>query len=204
MHEIFDEYYSVSLSFWTKMGLREKARQGPLTGSLPWGYLKGTDRIAAPDAEKAPYVLGMFELYVTGQHTDRGIAEWLGVHEQRTTRGGSFGADTVRDMLCNAAYCGHVCGHRDRSKQIKGLHEAIVPEALFDRVQELRRQRARTLKPGRPSPTWPRSPSTTPSPTSTPSTCAGPSSAMSTSRSPTGCWPTPTGTRSFCPASGCG
>jgi DNA invertase Pin-like site-specific DNA recombinase len=28
VHEIFDEYYSVSLSFWTKMGLREKARQG--------------------------------------------------------------------------------------------------------------------------------------------------------------------------------
>ena len=27
----------------------------------------------------------------------------------------------------------------------------IVPEDLFDRVQELRRQRARTLKPGRPS-----------------------------------------------------
>src|ERR1700730_15113112 len=40
VHEIFDEYYSVSLSFWTKMGLREKARQGLLTGSLPWGYLK--------------------------------------------------------------------------------------------------------------------------------------------------------------------
>jgi site-specific DNA recombinase len=37
VHEIFDEYYSISLSFWTKMGLREKARQGLLTGSLPWG-----------------------------------------------------------------------------------------------------------------------------------------------------------------------
>jgi hypothetical protein len=45
----------------------------------------------------------------------------------------------------------YVCGQRDRSKQIKGLHAAIVPEALFDPVQELRRQRARTLKPGRPS-----------------------------------------------------
>ncbi len=44
VHEIFDEYYSVSLSFWTKMGLREKARQGLLTGSLPWGYVKGAGR----------------------------------------------------------------------------------------------------------------------------------------------------------------
>jgi hypothetical protein len=54
-------------------------------------------------------------------------------------------------MLRNATYCGYVSGQRDRTKQIKGLHEAIVPEALCDRVQELRRQRARTLKPGRPS-----------------------------------------------------
>ena len=43
VHEIFDEYFSVSLSFWTKMGLKEKARQGLLTGSLPWGYRKGDD-----------------------------------------------------------------------------------------------------------------------------------------------------------------
>jgi DNA invertase Pin-like site-specific DNA recombinase len=34
VHEIFDEYYSVSLSFWTTMGLKEKARQGFLTGGL--------------------------------------------------------------------------------------------------------------------------------------------------------------------------
>jgi DNA invertase Pin-like site-specific DNA recombinase len=56
VHEIFDEYYSVSLSFWTKMGLREKARQGLLTGTLPWGYVKGKDGIAVPNPEKAPYV----------------------------------------------------------------------------------------------------------------------------------------------------
>jgi hypothetical protein len=37
VHEIFDEYYSVSLSFWTTMGLKEKARQGFLTGGLAWG-----------------------------------------------------------------------------------------------------------------------------------------------------------------------
>jgi site-specific DNA recombinase len=151
VHEIFDEYYSVSLSFWTKMGLREKARQGKLTGSLPWGYVKGDDAIAAPDPERAPYVRQLFEMYASGQHTDRTLAEWLNVNEQRTTRGRSFGVDTVREMLCNAAYAGYVSGRRDKTKAIKGLHEPLVEEALFDRVQEMRRQRARTLKPGRPS-----------------------------------------------------
>ena len=154
VHEIFDEYYSVSLSFWTKMGLREKARQGFLASCLPWGLIKGEDGIAVPDPEKAPYVLRMFELYATGQHTDRTIAEWLNVQGQRTTRGRAFGVDTVRDMLCNATYCGYVSAQRDRSKQIKGRHAPIVGEDLFDRVQQMRRERARTLKPGRPSPKY--------------------------------------------------
>ncbi len=154
VHEIFDEYYSVSLSFWTKMGLREKARQGKLTGSLPWGYVKGKDEIATPDPAKAPYVRQLFEMYATGQHTDRTLAAWLNVNDQRTTRGRAFGVDTVREMLCNAAYAGYVSGRRDTSKTIKGLHEPIIEEALFDRVQQMRRQRARTMKPGRPSPRY--------------------------------------------------
>ena len=154
VHEIFDEYYSVSLSFWTKMGLREKARQGLLTGSLPWGYTKGQDGIATPDPERAPYVRQLFELYATGQHTDRTLAEWLNVNEQRTARGRSFGSDTVREMLCNAAYAGYVSGRRDKTKAIKGLHEPLIEEELFDRVQHMRRQRATTLNPGRPSPRY--------------------------------------------------
>jgi site-specific DNA recombinase len=151
IHEIFDEYYSVSLSFWIKMGLKEKARQGLLTGSLGWGLVKGEDGIAVPDTERAPYVLAIFKMYATGQYSDRTLAEWLNVQGQQTTRGRAFSADTVREMLCNAAYCGFVSARRDRSKQIKGQHQAIVPEELFDRVQEIRRQRSRTHKPGRPS-----------------------------------------------------
>ncbi len=123
VHEIFDEYYSVSLSFWTKMGLREKARQGLLTGSLPWGYVKGEDGVAVPNPEKAPYVRRLFEMYATGQHTDRTLSAWLNIIGQLTARGRAFGIDTVREMLCNAAYAGYVSGHRDTSKTIKGLHE---------------------------------------------------------------------------------
>ena len=151
VHEIFDEYYSVSLSFWVKMGLKEKARQGFLTGSLPWGYGKGADGIAEPDEERASYVRRIFELYASGRHTDRTIAEWLNSEGQRTAKGRLFGADSVREMLCNASYCGYVSARRDRSKQIRGLHQPIVDEDLFDRVQQLRRARARTLNPGRPS-----------------------------------------------------
>jgi site-specific DNA recombinase len=91
----------------------------------------------------------LFELYATSRYTDRSLAEWLNAEGQRTARERLFDADTVREMLCNAAYCGYVSARRDKRKEIRGKHEPIVDEALFDRVQELRRARARTLNPGR-------------------------------------------------------
>ena len=54
---MFDEYYSVSLSFWTRSGLREKARQGHLLGTLPWGYTRDKDLYVIGDLTKAQYTM---------------------------------------------------------------------------------------------------------------------------------------------------
>ncbi len=152
IHEMFDEYYSVSLSFWTRSGLREKARQGHLVGSLPWGYVRDPDtKLATPDPERAPFVLQLFERYSTGQESDRTLAAWLNAAGARTARDRPFGKDTVREMLCNAAYTGYVTALRSNDRSIRGLHEPIVPEELFDRVQEVRAWRTTVVKPGPPS-----------------------------------------------------
>ena len=152
IHEMFDEYYSVSLSFWTRTGLREKARQGHLVGSLPWGYIRDTESgLATPDPERAPLVRELFERYAGGQESDRSSAAWLNAKGARTARGRAFGKDTVREMLVNAAYCGYVGGLRSKDRSVRGLHEPLVAEELFDRVQEVRAWRTRVLKPGRPS-----------------------------------------------------
>lgn len=149
IHEMFDEYYSVSLSFWTRSGLKEKARQGYLVGSLPWGYVRDPDsKLAVLDPDKAPFVRELFERYATGNESDRSLAAWLNAKGARTARGREFGKDTVREMLCNAGY---VSGLRDKTRAIKGLHEAIVSDELFDRVQEVRSWRTTVVKPGRPS-----------------------------------------------------
>ena len=152
IHEMFDEYYSVSLSFWTRTGLREKARQGHLVGSLPWGYVRDSaSGLAVPDPDRAPLVLELFERYAGGQESDRSMAAWLNAKGARTARGREFGKDTVREMLVNAAYCGYVCGLRSKDRSVRGLHEPLVSEELFGRVQEIRAWRTRVLKPGRPS-----------------------------------------------------
>jgi DNA invertase Pin-like site-specific DNA recombinase len=152
IHEMFDEYYSVSLSFWTRSGLREKARQGYLVGSLPWGYVRDPQsKLAIPDPKRAPLVRELFERYATGQESDRSLAHWLDAKGARTARDRQFGKDTVREMLSNAAYAGYVSGLRDKTRAIRGLHEAIITDELFDQVQEIRSWRTRVIKPGRPS-----------------------------------------------------
>jgi DNA invertase Pin-like site-specific DNA recombinase len=75
IHEMFDEYYSVSLSFWTRSGVAEKARQRHLVGSLPWGYRRHPESsLATPDPERTPLVLGLFERSATGRESDRSLA----------------------------------------------------------------------------------------------------------------------------------
>ncbi|MGH2871003.1 MAG: recombinase family protein, partial [Solirubrobacteraceae bacterium] len=89
--------------------------------------------------------------YARGQESDRSLALWLNARGARTNRDRPFSKDTVREMLCNAAYAGYVSGLRDKSRSIRGLHEAIVSDELFDRVQEVRSWRTTVVKPGRPS-----------------------------------------------------
>ena len=93
----------------------------------------------------------LFERYATGQESDRTLAEWLNARARARAEDRAFGKDTVREMLLNAAYCGYVCGLRSKDRSIRGLHEPLVSEELFDRVQEIRGWRTRVVKPGRPS-----------------------------------------------------
>jgi hypothetical protein len=119
---------------------------------LPWGYVRDPlSKFAVPDPQLAPLVLGAFERYATGQESDLTIAQWLNASGARTTRDRPFGKDAVREMLSNATYCGYVSPKRDVSRTIKGLHDPIVPEELFDRVREVRGWRTRVLKAGPPS-----------------------------------------------------
>src|SRR6266516_4493937 len=152
IHEMFDEYYSVSLSFWTRTGLREKARQGHLVGALPLGYCRDPESaVGVPDPERARLVRELFERYADGQESDRSLAAWLSAKGARSAKDRPFTKDTMREILLNSAYCGYVGGLRSKDRSIRGLHEPIVSEELFDRVQEVRTWRARVVKPGPPS-----------------------------------------------------
>lgn len=150
--EMFDEYYSVNQSFWTRTGLREKARQGHLVGALPWGYkLDPVSREVLLDDSRAPLVAELFKRYASGAESDRSLAIWLNSRGVETATGRPFSKDTVREMLVNSAYAGFVSSRRDKTLAIKGKHPAIVEVDLYEQVQQVRALRATTLNPGRPS-----------------------------------------------------
>ena len=151
IHEMFDEFHSVTQSFWVSAGLHEKQRQGFLVGSLPWGYRRGgTATEVIVDVEQARLVQELFERYATGNYSDRDLAVWLNSAGARTSKGNPFTKDTVREMLTNATYAGYVTSRRSKDTSVPGSHPAIINLATFEQVQEIRLARTKTLHPGRP------------------------------------------------------
>jgi hypothetical protein len=76
------------------------------------------------------------------------VLVWLLLDKAGDTMGGANHALMTagdRDRLAERD------GKLDRSRTVKGLHEPIVSEELYDRVQEVRGWRNRVLKPGPPS-----------------------------------------------------
>ncbi len=95
--------------------------------------------IAMPDPEKAPCCPpALRDVCHRAAHRShaRGVAE-----RQRSSSPPAAGrsARTPCGRCCATPRMpGYVSARRDTSKAIKGLHEPIVEEALFDRVQQMR------------------------------------------------------------------
>lgn len=119
---------------------------------------KGYSLRAVP--EEAAVVRSVFAWYADGMDGRPvgcdSIARRLNEMGLRTINGNSWYSSAVRNMLNNPTYAGRICwnkrqqqfrivdGRRVRSRRVSenvivsdGLHEAIVPPALFDRVASM-------------------------------------------------------------------
>jgi site-specific DNA recombinase len=149
--ELVAEWYSRNLSSETKKGKREKASQGKHNNLPPFGYDKTKEGILVINVDEAEGVRLAYTEYATGKYSDREIAALLNQHGYRSKTGLPFNREMVRAMLQNRTYLGLIRyhaykkqpnGRRDKSVPIqwfKGQHEAIVPQDIFDRCQEVRR-----------------------------------------------------------------
>jgi DNA invertase Pin-like site-specific DNA recombinase len=131
--EGYAEYYSADLSEKVVRGMTENVLKGKYNGgSLTIGYQLDSERHILIDPLTAPVVLEAFKLYDEGS-TMKEIIEVFDQRGIRSPHGAKLSYNTIQRMLSNRRYIGEYV-FRDTS--IPGGFPVIVPQDLFDRVQE--------------------------------------------------------------------
>ena len=120
------------------MGKEARAKQGKFHGSatVPIGYRYIDGELVTDDLEKAE-IIQIFEEYAAGVSPAK-ITKRLndaGMYHD----GKRWNVYTLRQILARKTYLGYTYFG---GEWYKGSHEAFIDEALFERVQEIRAQRA--------------------------------------------------------------
>ena len=131
--EGYAEYYSADLSEKVIRGMTDNALKCKFNGgTLPTGYVIDSEQHFQIDPLTAPYVLEAFKKYDAG-YTMTQICSWLNEKGMKNTRGQPFSYNSIQHLLNNRRYIGEF---RYRDTVIPNGIPAIVPQDLFDRVQE--------------------------------------------------------------------
>lgn len=151
LQELFDEHQSNVISFWVRSGLNQKRKEGYMLGNPPLGYYKqpGNPKDWFVDPKEKEIVLEMFQLYGSGNYSLTEVAVLLNKRGYTAKTGNPFMFSGLPSILRNRVYLGLIPSTGDDIPDAKGKHEAIVPQDLFDKVQEVFRERRGHL--GRPS-----------------------------------------------------
>ena len=145
------ELYSDNLSQETKKGWAERRAQGLYCGLLPFGAMRGSDGVPVPNPETHPGLIMAFGLTAEGV-TGPEVARALNAKGYRTAGNQGnrlFSKDTVRGMLNNSFYVGYLPD--GNSEWLKGKHDALIPQELWDRAQKMRRRNKRATHSSCPS-----------------------------------------------------
>jgi len=141
------KYYVDNLSENVKRGLRQKLRNGIWPSRAPMGYLNDEkNHTIYVDKDRAPLITKAFELYGSGNYSIREIRELLknaGLVGRNQKKALSIA--NCHYMLRNPIYYGVI---RFYGELHEGKHEAIIPKALFDKCQELFKNKSKPKKRG--------------------------------------------------------
>ena len=131
--EGYAEYYSADLSEKVVRGMTDNALKCKFNGgTMPIGYVIDAEQHFRIDPLTAPFVLESFKRYDGGE-TISSIMNWLNEQGLTNTRGQKMTFNSVGHILHNRRYIGEF---RYRDVIVPDGIPAIVPQDLFDRVQE--------------------------------------------------------------------
>ena len=131
--EGYAEYYSADLSEKVVRGMTDNALKCKFNGGMmPIGYVIDAEQHFQIDPLTAPFVLEAFKRYDGGE-TISSVVNWLNEQGLTNTRGRKMTFNSVGHILHNRRYIGEF---RYRDVVVPDGIPAIVPQDLFDRVQE--------------------------------------------------------------------
>lgn len=131
--EGYAEFYSAELAEKVVRGMTENALKCKYNGgSIPMGYVIDSDQHFQIDPVSAPVVLEIFKLYSKGTSMQK-LVNMLNERSIKSSRGGKITLNIINHILKNRRYIGEY-SYRDVIQP--DSIPAIVPQELFDRVQE--------------------------------------------------------------------
>lgn len=144
LNETFKNYYSDKQSQAMKKALQLKREQGYYLGNPPIGYFRSkTNNDIIPHPKEKYIIIDTFERYSAGASTLSEIADDLNCADIRTRRNKMFSHNTIYSILKNKAYIGIISSPRKSYPDIKGRHQPIISEELFNEVQIMLKKRKR-------------------------------------------------------------
>jgi site-specific DNA recombinase len=136
------KYYVDNLAENIKRGHRAKLRRGIYPSFAPLGYINNhRTRDIDINPEKAPLIRRSFELYATGKYTLKQIARALKDLGLRSYKGNVLAVSCVQRMLSKPFYYGLF---EFKGETYQGTHKPIISKKLFDKCQEVMKDRGHT------------------------------------------------------------
>lgn len=166
----FDEEYSEFEAFMARKELKlitRRMQRGRLKSieegnfiatNPPFGYKieyqnNGKDRLLVIDEEQAALIKTIFDMYSKNNGAYK-IASHINALGVKTNTGGIWKDKAIRDIIKNKIYCGYITWNKVSRKGntqikkdkdewiiVKGKHESIISEDLWNRCNEIREKR---------------------------------------------------------------
>jgi site-specific DNA recombinase len=141
------QFFSDSLSEKTRDRMRAAVKAGRFIWVSPVGYMNamnGSGSVIKPDPNRASLVRKGFELVAAGGYSADEALRTVNALGLTTRKNRPVPRQTWFKILRNPLYAGWV---KSGDLLVKGVHEAIISQELFDQVQDVLSGRSRTAQP---------------------------------------------------------
>jgi site-specific DNA recombinase len=122
-----------------RKGIQGRLRQGLYPFAAPRGYRNtGGGNAKVPDPVAACHVVAAFQRYATGAYSLRMLSAELAISGLQSVTGKPLGSNTLSQLLNNRFYVGQLVV---KGQTFAGVHQPLISEALFSRVQYVLKSR---------------------------------------------------------------